>query len=128
MSIDEAIDILRHIAGSYGDVSKYHNAISIAIAALERDRWISVEERLPEDNEAVNIVWINRSPVIYYQDIKDKPQSATGVYYLGQWYWWSAVVQDYLAEYGKWDCDKMDDAIEVTHWRALPEPPKEDKP
>lgn len=89
--------------------------------------WISVEERLPEDNEAVNVVWVNRHPVIYYQDIKDKPQSATGVYYKGQWYWWSAVVQDYLAEYGEWDCDKMDDAIEVTYWMPLPEPPKEGK-
>ena len=103
-------------------------AFDLAIAALERDRWISVEERLPEENEAVNIIWINRSPVIYYQDIKDKPQSATGVYYRGDWYWWSAVVQDYLAEYGKWEPDKMDSAIEVTHWMPLPEPPKEDKP
>ena len=106
----------------------YLEARDLAISALERDRWISVEERLPEDNKAVNVVWINRSPVIYYQEIKDKPQTATGVYYNGRWYWWSAVVQDYLAEYGEWDVDRMDSAIEVTHWRPLPEPPKEDKP
>lgn len=88
--------------------------------------WIPVTERVPEDNEAVNVVWINRSPVIYYQHIKDKPQTATGVYYRGQWYWWSAVVQDYLAEYGEWESDKMDTAIEVTHWMPLPEPPEEE--
>lgn len=88
-------------------------------------KWIPVTERLPKDGEAVNVVWVNHSPVIYYQYIKDKPQTATGVYYRGQWYWWSAVVQDYLAEYGEWEPDKMDDAIEVTHWMPLPEPPKE---
>lgn len=102
-----------------------YRALSTAIEALTQ-RWIPCSERLPEENVAVNIVWINRSPVIYYQDIKDKPQSATGVYYRGQWYWWSAVVQDYLAEYGEWDCDKMNEAIEVTHWMPLPEAYRED--
>lgn len=36
MEIKEAIDILRHIGGSYGDVSKYYNAIQMAISALEK--------------------------------------------------------------------------------------------
>lgn len=87
--------------------------------------WISVTERLPEDGVAVNVVWSNHSPVIYYQHIRDKPQTATGVYYRGQWYWWSAVVQDYLEVYGEWEPDKMDTAIEVTHWMPLPEPYKD---
>jgi hypothetical protein len=103
----------------------------IELAELTREfvikpRWIPVTERLPEDGVAVNIVWRNHSPVIYYQRIKDKPQTATGVCYHGRWYWWSAVVQDYLAEYGEWEPDKMDEAIEVTHWQPLPEPPKEE--
>ena len=92
-----------------------------------KPRWIPVTERLPEEGAAVNITWVNHSPVIYYQHIKDKPQTATGVYYRGKWYWWSAVVQDYLAEYGKWEPDEMDAAIEVTHWMLLPEPPKGDE-
>lgn len=91
-----------------------------------KPRWIPVTERLPEDGIEVNIVWCNRSPIIYYQHIKDKPQTATGVFFRGKWYWWSAVVQDYLAEYGEWEPDKMDVAIEVTHWMPLPKPPKEE--
>ena len=97
-----------------------------AETAVNIPKWIPVTERLPDDNKMVNVVWVNHSPVIYYQQIKDKPQTATGVYYRGEWYWWSAVVQDCLAEYGKWEPDKMDDAIEVTHWMPLPEPPKEE--
>ena len=88
--------------------------------------WISVKDRLPKENEAVNVVWINRNPPVYYQNIKGKPQVATGVYYNGLWYWWSAVIQDYLAEYGQRGTDffeKMDEAIEVTHWMPLPNPP-----
>jgi hypothetical protein len=45
--------------------------------------WIKVKEKLPKDNEAVNITWVNRKPVSYYADIKDKPFTATGVYYKG---------------------------------------------
>ena len=73
----------------------------------------------------MNVTWVNHSPSIYYQHLKDKPQTATGVYYRRKWYWWSNVVQDYLAEYGEWGFDEMDDAIEVTHWMPIPEPPKE---
>ena len=102
------------------------DAIRVLSKTEKTTQWIPVTERLPEDNEAVNVVWVNHNPVFYYQYIKDKPQTSTGVYYRGQWYWWSAVTQDYLAEYGKWEPDLMDSAIEVTHWMPLPEPPKEE--
>jgi len=122
----EAADAIEKLLAERGEV----NADSWKTAfEVERDehRWIPVTERLPEDNEAVNVVWVNHSPVFYYQHIKDKPQTATGVYYRGKWYWWSADTQDYLAEYGKWEPDLMDAAIEVTHWMPLPEPPKEEQ-
>lgn len=36
MTNAEAIEILRHIGGSYGDVQKYHTAAKMAISALEK--------------------------------------------------------------------------------------------
>lgn len=35
MTNEEAINILYHIAGSYGDVSKYYSAVYLAISALK---------------------------------------------------------------------------------------------
>lgn len=87
--------------------------------------WISVKDRLPEENEAVNIVWMNTEPESYYEHIKGKPFVATGVYFHGRWYWWSSIVQDYLAEYGSCEVDEMDKVIVITHWMPIPEPPKE---
>ena len=86
------------------------------------DDWISVSERLPDDLEPVNITWINHEPEPYYADIKDKPFTATGVYFNGQWYWWSTLCTDMLAEYSHSFDDIIDKAIEVTHWKPLPEP------
>ena len=86
--------------------------------------WVSVKDRVPEENVAVNIVWVNTDPEIYYEHIKGKPFTATGVYFRGEWYWWSSVVQDYLSEYGVGFTDKMDKVIVVTHWMPLPEPPE----
>lgn len=85
-------------------------------------QWINVKERLPKDNEAVNITWVNRKPVSYYVNIKDKPFTATGVYNKGIWYWWSAIVQDYLDEYDEYEPDKIDESIEIIAWMPLPEP------
>ena len=85
-------------------------------------QWINVKDSLPKDNEAVNITWVNRNPVSYYANIKDKPFTATGVYYKGNWYWWSATIQDYLDEYGIFEPEKIDETIEVIAWMPLPKP------
>ena len=84
--------------------------------------WIPVRERLPEECMPVNIVWINRNPETYYSKIKDVPFSATGVYYNGNWYWYSSTCVDYLVEYGKCERDLIDKAIDITHWQPLPRP------
>lgn len=88
----------------------------------EQTRWISVSERLPKDLEPVNITWVNHNPESYYADIKDKPFTATGVYFNGQWYWWSTLCADILSEYSHNYDDIIDDDIEITAWMPLPEP------
>ena len=96
----------------------------------EQTRWISVSEGLPEDLEPVNITWVNHNPESYYANIKDKPFTATGVYFNGQWYWWSVLCTDMLAEYSHNYDDIIDDDIEITAWQPLPEsynPEMEDK-
>ena len=87
-------------------------------------KWIPVSERLPEELETVNITWINHNPESYYADIKGKPFTATGVYFNGQWYWWSTLCTDILAEYSHNYDDVIDDDIEIIAWQPLPEPYK----
>ena len=91
----------------------------------EKNRWIPVSERLPDDLEPVNITWINHEPEPYYKEIKGKPFTATGVYFNGQWYWWSTLCTDTLAEYSFNYNDIIDTAIEVIAWQPLPEPYQE---
>jgi hypothetical protein len=83
-----------------------------------------VSERLPEDLSEVNVTWVNHNPEPYYEFTKDKPFTATAVYYKGEWYWYSATCVDYLAEYGRCDWNKVSDVIEIIAWMPLPEPYK----
>lgn len=90
-------------------------------------RWIPCSERLPEELEPVNITWVNHNPESYYAKIKDKPFTATGVYFNGQWYWWSTLCTDILAEYSHNYDDIINDDIEITAWMPLPEPYKAER-
>lgn len=85
--------------------------------------WHRVEEELPESNDAVNVVWVNRNPESYYADIKDKPFVATAHYHNGKWYWFSATCKDYLDEYGRCEVDEVDKDIDILYWMPLPSPP-----
>lgn len=85
--------------------------------------WHRVEEELPESNDAVNVVWVNRNPASYYADIKDKPFVATAHYHNGKWYWFSATCKDYLDEYGRCEVDEVDEDIDILYWMPLPSPP-----
>ncbi len=85
-------------------------------------QWIPCKTRLPEDLEEVNVTWVNHKPESYYEFAKDKPFTASAVYYKGDWYWYSSTCADILGEYGKNDIEKVDDAIEITAWKPLEDP------
>lgn len=112
MTNEEIIRALEHIRSAIRNhipptkPGKAIEAIDLAIAALERDRWISVEERLPDFEGAC--LCMRKSyvcPGMRHQEIMYVDEN--GFY----------NIDDVYAEPGN-----------VTHWRPLPEPPKEDKP
>ena len=110
MTNEEAIDILRK---KYRTVSQCltvnecrenNEAIRLAISALSRDRWISVEERLPEMHEEVLIC------------TEDYGESELGFAMVAVW-----DGSDWIDTW-----DRRGTIHCVTHWRPLPEPPKEE--
>ncbi len=134
MTREEAIKVLEMFLHKQCDLKRTEfaydadtvwSAVNMANEALEQQEpktvdWIPVSEKLPEELKPVNITWVNHDPESYYADIKDKPFTATGVYFNGQWYWWSTLCTDILAEYSHNYNDIIDEAIEITAWQPLP--------
>lgn len=85
-------------------------------------RWIPCKERLPEDIRPVIVTWKNTDPASYYQYIVGKHFTGTACYKNGKWYWYSSTTEDMLAEYGRYDSEEFDEAIECIAWMPLPEP------
>lgn len=126
--IEKILERLEAEIEAYSDTTYYVYGLEAAkkivqeVAKEYGNGWIPCSERLPDTNDAVNITWVNRKPMPYYRDIKDKPFAATGHYHNGKWYWYSCVCKDYLDEYGNSDMDEMDKDIEVTAWKPLDAP------
>ena len=92
--------------------------------AQPEQRWIPCSERLPEDIRPVIVTWKNTDPKSYYQYIVGKRFTGTACYKNGKWYWYSSTTEDMLAEYGRYDSEEFDEAIECIAWMPLPEPYK----
>ena len=84
--------------------------------------WVPVTERLPEDLEEVIITWVNPNPPSYYESIKGVPFTGAAVFYNGDWYWYSNITRDVLAEYRMYENMLIDDDIKITAWMRFPEP------
>lgn len=109
----------------YMSIGELKRRIEQLPSTQSEPQWIPCSERLPEELEEVNVTWVNHKPEPYYDFVKDKPFTASAVYYKDDWYWYSSVCTDLLAECGKNEIDKIDDAIEITAWMPLPDPYKE---
>jgi hypothetical protein len=76
---------------------------------LERPKWISVEERLPEDKETC-LIWYE-----YYHYSLERVLPEYGIGF-------------YLSMYDMWYGDPSTGKdVKVLYWMQLPEPPKEDE-
>ena len=84
-------------------------------------QWIPCSERLPEDIRPVIVTWKNTDPASYYQYIVGKHFTGTACYKNSKWYWYSSTTEDMLAEYGRYDSEEFDEAIECIAWMPLPE-------
>lgn len=86
---------------------KMRDALEMAINALERTRWIPVEERLPEELKPVLFAVYPRDKQLYNKYGK--------VVYLA----WREN-----GEWLDWEGKRVSDVFIVTHWMLLPEPPE----
>lgn len=122
MTNEEAVKWLEAIREKYihggdeGFDKKRNEALDLAIAALERDRWISVEERLPE-KPGYYFVFLLAPADEYRKELS----YAIGMYFDQDEKLWTDDSASYNAL-----LPPSDARYRVTYWRPLPEPPKEE--
>jgi len=90
-------------------------------SAQPEQRWIPCSERLPDGAYPVIVTWKNTDPASYYQYILGKHYVGVAHYKNGKWYWYSSMTEDVLMEYGRYDSEEFDEAIECIAWMPLPE-------
>lgn len=98
------------------ECKRANEALDLAISALERDRWISVEERLPEE-PGLYIVFL-LAPIDEY---RKELSHVTEMYFDKAEMLWVDDTEQYNAL-----LPQSDERYCVTHWMPLPEPPKEE--
>ena len=105
MTIDEARTWLQHHADNT-PMPGAREAYRTILEALERSRWIPVEERLPEELKPVLFAVYPRDKQLYNKYGK--------IIYLA----WREN-----GEWLDWEGERVSDVFIVTHWMPLPEPP-----
>lgn len=109
--MDELIKNLREHA-EWAEANQWEAPITLlddlrqAADELEKRRWVSVEERLPEPGKKVFAFW--QRGIETYVDFAYYMDGSMGE----QWRYQNWVVPPDI----------------ITHWMVFPEPPKEDKP
>lgn len=111
--------------------SGYNTAMAEANQYIQNapavNRWISVEDALPENLHPVLITWVNNYPVMScYEKDKGKPFTGCAHYCNGKWYWYSQFSDDILSEYGEYQ-ETVD--VDVIAWMPMPdayEPPEKE--
>ena len=106
MTVERAIEVLEDMTHKDTTIADYMEATGIAIDIMRRapepdDGWISVEERLPEPFVSVLVHMPGKRPG-------------------------PTVHESYMSKERMWYSHLFErDFSGVTHWRPLPEPPKE---
>ena len=128
----DAIEVYRrntkHILGEDNEIVKAIKTCEMLVQEVEEtEKWIPCSKRLPESIRPVIVTWKNTDPASYYQYIVGKHFTGTACYKNGKWYWYSSTTEDMLAEYGRYDSEDFDEAIECVAWMPLPEVYKENE-
>lgn len=118
---DALIDDIRKHSESYFADDFAHEWVDKQ-PSVDVPHWIPCSERLPKDIRPVIVTWKNTDPKSYYRYIVGKHFTGTACYKNGKWYWYSSTTEDILAEYGRYDSEEFDEAIECIAWMPLPEP------
>lgn len=122
MNKELAIECIKTQRQFVDDLTREAFDIAIDLLKQPEPHWIPCSERLPENIRPVIVTWKNTDPASYYQYIVGKHFTGTACYKNGKWYWYSSTTEDMLAEYGRYDSEEFDEAIECIAWMPLPEP------
>ena len=106
MTIEQAREWLQRHANNT-PMPGAREAYKTILEALERSRWIPVEERLPEELKPVLFAVYPRDKQLYNKYGK--------LIYLA----WREN-----GEWLDWEGERVSDVFIVTHWMLLPEPPE----